>query len=135
SMGGKIAMLLACTHPERVRKLIVADIAPKPYRAHHGEILNALQTVDFKTMPGRDEVREHMMSKLSDAGVVEFLLKSLHWETPDKLAFRFNVPVLAASNEAIGQELSKDCSYEGPTLFIKGANSDYIKDKDQERIK
>ncbi len=135
SMGGKIAMLLACQHPDRIRKLIVADIAPKPYRAHHAEILDALQTVDFESMTGRDEIREHMMSKLADAGVVEFLLKSLHWETSDKLAFRFNVPVLAASNEAIGQELPKDCSFDRPTLFLKGANSDYIKDKDQERIK
>lgn len=135
SMGGKIAMLLACNHPDRVRKLIVADIAPKPYRAHHGEIIEALQTVDFDAMPGRDEIREHLMSRLSDVGVVEFLLKSLYWKSAGKLAFRFNVPVLAAANDSIGQELPQGATYDGPTLFLKGANSDYIKEKDQPRIK
>jgi esterase len=38
SMGGKAAMVLALTHPERVRRLIVADIAPVAYghsQSHH----------------------------------------------------------------------------------------------------
>lgn len=135
SMGGKIAMMLASLHPDRVDKLIVADIAPKPYRAHHTDILDALQSVDFNTMPSREDVNEHMFSRLKDAGVVAFLLKSLYWESPEQLAFRFNVPVLAASNESIGQELPKDYRYDGPTMFLRGANSDYIKDKDQPRIK
>ncbi|MFN5773488.1 alpha/beta fold hydrolase, partial [Flavobacterium sp.] len=38
SMGGKVAMLLAVRHPERVRKLIVADIGPKYYAPHHQDI-------------------------------------------------------------------------------------------------
>ena len=35
SMGGKTVMHFAELHPERVSKLIVADIAPRAYKAHH----------------------------------------------------------------------------------------------------
>src|SRR5258706_5361879 len=35
SMGGKVAMLLALTYPDKVEKLIVVDISPKKYSAHH----------------------------------------------------------------------------------------------------
>ncbi|TEB41117.1 alpha/beta fold hydrolase, partial [Flavobacterium circumlabens] len=38
SMGGKVAMLFATTHPEIVDKLIVADIGPKFYKQHHQDI-------------------------------------------------------------------------------------------------
>ena len=31
SMGGKVGMLLACHHPQRVERLVVVDIAPKDY--------------------------------------------------------------------------------------------------------
>jgi pimeloyl-ACP methyl ester carboxylesterase len=39
SMGGKTAMQLALSHPERVEKLVVVDIAPKTYQPHHEQIL------------------------------------------------------------------------------------------------
>ncbi|MDH3321594.1 MAG: alpha/beta fold hydrolase, partial [Flavobacteriaceae bacterium] len=45
SMGGKTAMLFAVENPEKVNKLIVADIAPKYYPAHHQSILEALHAV------------------------------------------------------------------------------------------
>ena len=38
-MGGKIAMQIALTNPERVNKLAVADIAPVKYPAHHLTII------------------------------------------------------------------------------------------------
>ena len=47
SLGGKAVMQFAITHPEKVEKLIVVDIAPKAYPPHHQGIFKALQTVDF----------------------------------------------------------------------------------------
>lgn len=47
SMGGKVAMELAVTYSEKVKKLIVADIAPKYYPVHHQTILNGLASLDF----------------------------------------------------------------------------------------
>ena len=39
SMGGKTVMQFAVNYPERVRKLIVADISPRYYPPHHQDIL------------------------------------------------------------------------------------------------
>ena len=56
SMGGKTAMLFAVTYPEYVKKLIVADIAPKYYAPHHDTILQALNAVDFSKITLRSEI-------------------------------------------------------------------------------
>ena len=50
SMGGKTAMQFACTHPDRVSKLLVADIAPKWYPPHHQQILNALVALPLDSL-------------------------------------------------------------------------------------
>ena len=47
SMGGKVAMQLACENPNLVEKLIIADIGPKFYAPHHQLILKALNSVNF----------------------------------------------------------------------------------------
>lgn len=53
SMGGKVAMELAVTYSEKVKKLIVADIAPKYYPVHHQTILNGLASLDFSKIKTR----------------------------------------------------------------------------------
>ena len=46
-MGGKIAMKIALSFPKRVNKLIVADIAPVKYPAHHLTIIEGLKAIDL----------------------------------------------------------------------------------------
>ena len=58
SMGGKTAMLFAVEYPEKVKSLLVADIAPKYYSPHHDQILTALNAVDFSKIALRTEVDE-----------------------------------------------------------------------------
>ena len=55
SMGGKTAMTLALTAPERVRWLVVADIAPAPSPSDHGPILDALKALPVDTLASRTE--------------------------------------------------------------------------------
>jgi hypothetical protein len=44
--------------------------------------------------PSRSEVEEILTHYISDVGTRQFLMKSLYWEEPGQLAFRFNVAVL-----------------------------------------
>lgn len=135
SMGGKTAMLLASTYPELVEKLIVADIGPKFYPQHHQTILEGLNAVDFSLKPSRNEVEEILSQHITDFGTRQFLLKSLYWQEPGQLAFRFNLPVFNKKIEEIGKALPEHCMFNKPTLFIRGGNSNYILDTDFETIK
>ena len=135
SMGGKVAMLLATTHPELVDKLIVADIGPKFYPQHHQDILAGLNAVDFSKKPSRNEVEEIMTSYIPDFGTRQFLMKNLFWQEPGQLAFRFNLAVFNHKMDEIGIPLAENSIFEKPTLFIRGGNSRYILDSDFENIK
>lgn len=135
SMGGKVAMLLATTHLELVDKLIVADIGPKFYPQHHQDILAGLNAVDFSKKPTRNEVEEIMSPYIPDFGTRQFLMKSLYWQEPGQLAFRFNLEVFNKKMDEIGVPLPPNAVFEKPTLFIRGGKSNYILDTDFGNIK
>lgn len=130
SMGGKAAMFCAVENPSLIEKLVVADIGPKYYRQHHQDILEGLNAVDFSVKPDRSAVDEIIARHVPDEGTRQFLMKSLYWVSPGQLGFRFNLDVFNEYIENIGEALPSDAVYEGPTLFIKGGNSRYIKDED-----
>ena len=135
SMGGKVAMNLAVQYPELVNKLIVADIAPKKYRPHHQDIMEALNAVDFSSNPSRSEVQQVIEKYVPQPSVVQFLMKNVYRVTPEQLGFRFNLGVFNKDDEAIGEGLSLGTIYNGPTLFLKGSNSRYILQEDETLIK
>ena len=58
SMGGKTAMQFATVHPERVDKLLIADIAPKYYPPHHQAIFNALASIPVESLQSRVQADE-----------------------------------------------------------------------------
>jgi len=135
SMGGKTAMLFATTYPEMTDKLIVADIGPKFYPQHHQTILAGLNAVDFAKKPSRADVEDTLEEYITDFGTRQFLMKSLFWQEPGQLAFRFNLSVFNKKLDEIGVALPEAAVYNKPTLFIRGGNSDYIKDGDFDAIK
>ena len=135
SMGGKTAMLFATTYPERVEKLIIADIGPKFYPQHHQTILEGLNAVNFSKKPSRNEVEEILAKYITDFGTRQFLMKSLFWQEPEQLAFRFNLAVFNKKMDEIGKPLPDNAVFNKPTLFIRGGNSNYILDEDFENIK
>jgi esterase len=135
SMGGKTAMLFATMHPEMVDKLMIVDIGPKFYPQHHQSILGGLNAVDFSKKPSRTEVEKILSPYISDFGTRQFLMKSLYWEEPGQLAFRFNLTVFNQKMEEIGVALPPNSVFEKPMLFIRGGNSNYILDSDFENIR
>lgn len=130
SMGGKTGMQFACTAPDRVSKLLVADIAPKHYPPHHDYILKALEELPLSQLESRSAADKALSQHIENWGIRQFLLKNLYWKSPGELDLRINLAVLKNKMQEIGEPLSKGLSYKGPTVFIRGGASEYITDTD-----
>ena len=133
SMGGKTAMNFAVSHPERVRALVVVDIAPKAYPIHHQGYINTMKSVDFNTIHSRSTVDAILAESVENAGIRQFFMKSLYWQTKEKLAFRFNLDALEDQLQEVGTPLEFGY-FNRTTLFISGGASGYIVAEDEDAI-
>lgn len=135
SMGGKVAMALATSNPEKVKKLVVVDIAPKYYPPHHQTILDAFHDLDIKSIKSRKEADDLLKSKLEDFGVRQFILKNLGRDENNEFEWKLNYKAIESNIEELGKGLEKGQTFEGPALFISGSKSDYIKKDDIPLVK
>lgn len=135
SMGGKTAMSLALQYPNRVSKLIVADIAPKKYNIEtkFSNIIKGLLQLNDLTISSRTEADKELMSFVPEMGVRQFLLKNLTWTTQKTLELRCNIEVLQHKLKEIGAAPTGS-PYTGKTLFLAGQQSDYVLQTDMTAI-
>ncbi|MEC6906271.1 alpha/beta fold hydrolase [Photobacterium piscicola] len=126
SMGGKVAMALSAIIPQRINHLIVIDIAPVAYQGHrHQNVFDGLREVNRYLLTKRSEAEAYLARYINDAGVRQFLLKSLV-KTETGYQWRFNVESLIANYATIMGWHPASQPFTGNTLFIKGQLSDYI---------
>jgi len=128
SMGGKIVMQIALSHPQRVNKLLVADIAPVEYPAHHLAIIEGLQAINLTKVQKRKDADIQLTKYVEEVGVRQFLLRNLVANEQRRFQFKCSLnnieqgysQIMKANENQDGQQFS------GEVLFIKGGNSDYI---------
>ena len=132
SMGGKIVMELAMTHPFAIDKLIVVDIAPKDYPSHHQYIFNALKSIDLSVYRSRRSIDEKLSESIKNHAVRQFITKNLYWKIyREQLDWRFNLNALSNFYPFLMKGLSSDSRFIKETLFLKGEHSEYILDSDK----
>lgn len=141
SMGGKTAMQVALSYPDRVDRLIVADIAPVSYQPRHDAILEGLKALDLSRVTSRKEADEALAARIETPEVRMFLLKNLvrlsdheKADGPAVFRWRLNLPVIEACYERLAAAPQGQGPFEGPVLFIKGERSAYIQQKHREVI-
>jgi len=126
SMGGKAAMQLALSAPARVRRLVVADIAPVAYGHTQRHLIKAMQALDLEGLGLRSEADRRLALAVPDTGVRAFLLQSLDLKAAPA-RWKLNLAALDAEMERIIGWPGTAGQFAGPTLFVKGALSDYIR--------
>ena len=126
SLGGKLGMEMALRLPQRVRGLVVADIAPVDYPARHDEVFDALAEVAQAHCRSRKEAAEIMRAHLEEEGVIQFLLASLALAAGGEYDWRMDRAGLQRSYADLIRAPGAFPPFPGPVLFIKGENSDYI---------
>ena len=133
SMGGKTAMYYSQKYPTRLEKMVIVDIGIKQYPMHHNEIIKGIKSLDLTTISSRSAAEQAMIPFVDSYGVRQFLLKNLYWVEKGKLAWRMNVDVLEREMEEILAPIP-NIEVWTPTLFLRGAMSNYILDEDWDAI-
>src|SRR5581483_4491778 len=130
SMGGKVAMQFALTYPDLIDKLIVVDIAPKVYPPGHDDVFTALYSFDPLTLHSRQEADAALARHLPDLALRQFLLKNLERKDSGTFAWRIDLDSIHRNYHEMLEAFTAKGQFSKPTLFIRGASSDYIREVD-----
>ncbi len=136
SMGGKVAMCAALAAPDAVERLLVADIAPVayPHEASQGAYLAAMAAVALHPGLTRAEADAVLAEAVPDALVRGFLLTNLLPGAAPR--WRLNLAAIAAAlPQLVGWPEELGGRYDGPTLFLAGARSDYLRPEHRATIR
>jgi pimeloyl-ACP methyl ester carboxylesterase len=144
SMGGKVAMQLALRRPELLRALVVVDIAPVEYPVTGGRTddpdeeaspfaayIEAMRAMDLDAVQTRDDADAALRTAVPSRMVRSFLLQSLVREgsgADGGWGWRLNLELLERDlGELRGfPDPPPGASFDGPVLWIAGANSAYV---------
>jgi len=134
SMGGKAAMQLALTEGQVLRRLVVADIAPVAYSHDQSPHITAMRALDLTDLHTRGEADRRLSATIADPGLRAFFLQSLDLKAQPP-EWRLNLDVLQAEMPKIVGWPGTVGHFDGPTLFLAGADSHYIKPDHRETIR
>jgi len=134
SIGGKVVMAFSQRYPDRLRKIMVVDIAPKQYEEEHTELFKALLAVDLIHYSKRSEVDDELEKTVVDKTVRQFLLMNLV-NNDGKLSWRINLQGLFEHYHDLLQAVCVGETITVPCCFIRGGRSSYIVDDDKKLIK
>lgn len=138
SMGGKVAMQLALSWPERVQKLVVADISPVYYggdgKGEHDDIFSGLNAIDLEAIESRKDADTQLAKWEPDEIVRQFLLSNLVRAEGGGFAWRINLESLQDNYDALRDAPEGERQYQGPVIFIRGDESRYVQSRHKEDI-
>ena len=137
SMGGKVAMLLACRNPDRVDRLVIVDIAPKDYFwvGHRAEF-TAMNELNLEHLASRAEAELRFEARVDDWAMRKFLTTNLERGEDARWRWSINLPALTQALPLLEKNsLQPHDRFEGPALFVVGERSNYVSNADHAAIR
>ncbi|XP_050078209.1 protein ABHD11 [Anopheles maculipalpis] len=148
SMGGRAMMLLALKYPELVEKAIIVDISPSTGLGTSNtniplflQSMKMIQISSEATIHQARKIADEQLSRIvAEKPLRDFLITNLvkgEKESGGKFRWRINLQSLERnfnSGVATFPQLT-GVKFLGPTLFIAGGRSDYVKPADVPLIK
>ncbi|MFN7223752.1 MAG: alpha/beta fold hydrolase [Paracoccaceae bacterium] len=135
SMGGKAAMHLALTQGALLRRLVVADIAPVAYGHDQSRHVHAMRALDLTGIKTRGDADRRLAALVDDPSLRAFFLQSLDLKSEGGPRWRLNLDVLEAEMPKIVGWPDTDGHFDGPALFLTGADSHYVKAEYRDTIR
>jgi esterase len=134
SMGGKVAMQLALDFQQRVKKLVVVDMAPRAYAPSHDPIFKALLALDLPAFQTRTQLEDALARDIPSLNLRRFLLKNLGRDAKGKFVWKMNLRGIQENYGHLCQAVEAAVSFNGPALFLRGGWSDYVAPTDEPDI-
>jgi pimeloyl-ACP methyl ester carboxylesterase len=126
SMGGKVAMMFALDHPERMRRLLVLDVAPVRYASGFEHFVEAMRAVPVSEIGSRQQADAHLSGTVRDPATRQFLLHNLVRDG-NGFRWRLNLQGIGANLDEIGDFPDRSgTAFTGPARFVAGGRADYL---------
>jgi pimeloyl-ACP methyl ester carboxylesterase len=133
-MGGKVAMQLALDQPRLVKKLVVADMAPRAYTRAHDTIFAALLALDLAAFAGRQQVEDALAPQIPSLAMRRFLLKNLGRDKDGRFFWKMDLRSLHENYYRLCRAVDSQSSFAGAALFLRGGKSAYVTTADEADI-
>jgi len=117
------------------KALIVVDIAPRDYAPHHDHIFEALSALDLTKFQSRAAIDDALSAGIPAKAIRQFLMKNLTRDQDNAFRWKMNLGALRTHYDELNRRIVSSSSYDGPALFLRGRQSDYIVDGDEPQIK
>ncbi len=125
SLGGKVAMEVALSHPACVDRLAVMDISPIHYEPHHHQVFKGLLSIRPEDIKSRAQAEQVLAKHVEEPAVRSFLLKNLA-RHGQGWGWRMNLNTLHRDYPQLVKGNRSGARFRGKTLFLKGGRSNYI---------
>jgi len=135
SLGGLNSLALAAAHPDRVRGLVVVDVAPTVARAGRDAVQSQLAVRDFATFEEAVERALAFNPRRSQQNIEERLRHALRQAADGRWTYKYDPAIGGPGLQSDFENLWESVrNIRRPTLLVRGAQSNVLAEETVDRF-